>query len=180
MARGAHLGILAPEGRRVETGTMRVEPAASDRGVAGKAVTLGMARDAAFEVLSCSLAVSQEERPLGVVVPRIQRAPRGQSGLDVAACAELTRVMAITTAGLARVGGRWVKGEKAGRVIARRGVGGIGTVTIEALGTDVATFTRVRPRIRHRPMELGEIGAMRDGAHPSHIRPLSPARPGDR
>jgi hypothetical protein len=65
---GTHLRVLPPERRRIEARTMRVEPAASQRRVAGETVTLGMAGDAALEVLSRRLAVAQQERPLGVVV----------------------------------------------------------------------------------------------------------------
>ena len=77
MTGGAGLGVLPLQRRRIESGTVRIEPPSALSRVAGQTVPLGMAGDAALEILSSGLAVAEKERSLGIVVARVERSSRG-------------------------------------------------------------------------------------------------------
>ena len=95
MAGGAGLGVLPLQRRRIEPGTVRIEPPSALSRVAGKTVPLGMAGDAALEILSRRLTVTQQERALGIVIPRAERSFRGETGAHVTVGAKLSRIVAI-------------------------------------------------------------------------------------
>ena len=103
MAGCTSLGVLPSERSGIETRTVGIEPPASQGRVAGEAVSLGMAGYAALEILSSRLAVAQDERLLGIVVSRVERAFRGEPGAHVTVGAKLACIMAIAAAGLPRI-----------------------------------------------------------------------------
>jgi hypothetical protein len=140
---------------------MGVEPPPSERRVAGETVPLGMAGDTALEALSSRLTMSQNERPFGVVVPRVERCLCGEAGIHVTAGTELTRTMAIATARLARIRRRRMAPKEAGRVVARGRVGRIWPMTVETLGAHMAAATGLGTGIGNRPVLLGEICPVR-------------------
>ena len=67
MAGGAGLGVLPPECSGVETRTVGIEAPTPCRGVAGKAVSLGMTGDTALQILAGGLSVIKEEGLLCIV-----------------------------------------------------------------------------------------------------------------
>ena len=174
MADRTGLGVLSPERFWIEPGTVGINPPSPGRGVTGEAVSLGMTRHTALQVLPSGLAVPQGEGAFGVVKPGVQRASTREAGLDVAVGAELTGVVAIATAGLPGIGRSWMAGEESGGVVARRRVGRVGAVAVEALGPDVTAFARLRPGIGNGTMDLGKIRAMRGWASPPYYGTLSP------
>jgi hypothetical protein len=180
MTCSARLGILALECRGVETRPVGVEPPATLCRMASEAVTLGMARDTALEVLPSSLPVSQHEGPFGVMIPGVERSTCREAGVHVALGTELTRIMAVATARLSRISRRRVPPKEAGRMIARRRVGGIWPVTVETLGPDMAAVTRLGARIGNRPMLLGEIRSVRGRPFSYNHRASAAPRSGSR
>jgi hypothetical protein len=180
VTRGTHLRVLPPERCRIEARTMGVEPAASHRRVTGETVTLGMAGDAALEVLSRRLAVAQQERPLGIVVSRVERPFRGEPGVHVTVGAKLTRVVAIATAGLPGICRGGMTREKAGRMVAGRRIGSVGPVAVETLRANMAAAAGLRARICDGTMQLGKIITVRSWTLPLDHGALPPARAGGR
>jgi hypothetical protein len=178
VTRRTHLRVLPPEGCRIEAWTMGVEPAASQRRVAGETVPLGVARHAALEVLSRRLTVAQEERALGVVVSRAERSFGGEPRAHVTVGAELAGIVAIAAARLTGVCRSRMAGEEAGRMVAWRRVGRIGSVAVETLGPDMAAAAGLRPRVGHGTMQLGKISPMRSGTRPVDHGAFAPARAG--
>ena len=176
----AHLRVLPPERRRIETRTVGVEPAASQRRVAGETVTLGMAGDAALEILSRRLAVAQQERPLSIVVSRVERPFRGEPGVHVTVGAKLTRVVAIATAGLPGICRGGMTREKAGRMVAGRRIASVGPVAVETLRANMAAATGLRARICDGTMQLRKIITVRSWALPVDHGALAPTWAGDR
>ena len=85
VACGAHRGVLAAKGLRIEPGAMRIEPAPTLGGVAAETVPLRVTGDAALQILAGSLAVIQEELRLGVVVARSPQAIGGAEAGDAPA-----------------------------------------------------------------------------------------------
>jgi hypothetical protein len=61
MAGRAHLRIFPSECGRIEARSVRIEASASQCRVTGKAITLGMTRDAALQVLSGCLTMAQQK-----------------------------------------------------------------------------------------------------------------------
>ena len=176
VTRGTHLRVLPPERRRIETRTVGVEPAASQRRVAGETVTLGMAGDAALEILSRRLAVAQQERPLSIVVSRVERPFRGEPGVHVTVGAKLTRVVAIATAGLPGICRGGMTREKAGRMVAGRRIASVGPVAVETLRANMAAATRLRASICDGTVHLGEVIAVGSWARPVDHGALAAAR----
>jgi len=72
----ARLRVLAPERLRIEARPVRVEPPAAYHRMAGETIPLGMARDAALQVLPRRLAMIQREKLLRIVVAAVQRSLR--------------------------------------------------------------------------------------------------------
>jgi len=142
VARDAHLGIAPAQPDGVEAGTVRVEPeAASHRRVTGRAIPLHVAGDTRLERLPRRLAVPEDERRAAVVKGGAAKGPsRIQSGLGVAADAELLGVVAIAAGGLARVRGSGMPDQEAGGMVipAPGRLRGIRAVTGEAVGLHVA------------------------------------------
>src|SRR5688572_10987039 len=101
MASGTHLRVLAPECRRIEAGSMRIEATATLGRVAAEAVPFGVTGDAALQVLARRLPVTQQKRPLRVVVPGVQCPSSTQPGLHMAVGAELSSVVAVAATGFA-------------------------------------------------------------------------------
>ena len=157
MAGRTHLRILPPERGRIEARPVGIEAPASQRRMAGQTIAFGMTGDAALQILSRRLTVPQEEGTAGIMIPGVQLSSSAQAGIHVTISAELGAVVAVAAVGLARVGRRWVPGEKARRVIARRRIGGVRAVAVEALWTHMTALARLRPAVRHRPMYFGKI-----------------------
>lgn len=160
MAGRAHLRILPSERGRIEPWPVRTEASASERRMAGETVALRMTRDATLQILPRRLTVAQEKGAPRIVIPCVQLSSSAQSGIHVAVSTELGVVVTVAAVGLPRVGRSWVPGEKAGRVITRRRVGGVGAVAVEALWTHMTALARLRPAVRHRPVNFGKILAM--------------------
>ena len=136
---------------------MGIEATASQCRVAGETVPFGMTGDAALQILTRRLTMPQEKGTPRIVITCVQVSSRAQPGVHVAVSAELRVVVAVAAVGLPGVGRSWVPGEKAGRVITRRRVGGIRAVAVEALWTHMTALARLRPAVRHRPMDFGKI-----------------------
>ena len=134
MTRGTHRGILAAEGLRVEPGAVRVEIAASNSGVAGETVPLGMTGDAALQILTSGLTMVQKELRLGIVVPRASQAvPGAQPGADVTVGAELRLVVAVGAGLVSRVCRGRMGRQESGRMVPGARIRRVGPVTIQAL-----------------------------------------------
>jgi hypothetical protein len=69
VTRRTHLRVLPPERRGIESGTVRIEPSSPLSRVTGETVPLGMAGDAALEILSRRLAVAQQDDRLASWYP---------------------------------------------------------------------------------------------------------------
>jgi hypothetical protein len=117
---------------------MRIEPPATNSGVAGQAVALGVAGHAALQALPSGLTVAQKEEFFGIVIAGLQLSASAQTGLHVTVGAELPSVVAVAAAGFPGVRRSRVAGKEAGGVIARSGIGGIRPVAVEALGPHMA------------------------------------------
>ena len=76
MTYGTRLRVLAPQGLRIEAGPVWVEPPAANHRMTGETIPLGMASDAALQVLPRRLAMIQGEELLRIVVAAIQRSLR--------------------------------------------------------------------------------------------------------
>jgi len=163
VAGGAGLRVLPPQGFRIESRSVRVKSLSRESRVAGEAIPLRMATDAALQILPRGLAMPEQEVLLGVMIAGVQRALGTEPGLDVAVGAELSGIVAVAAAGLAGVGRSRVAGEESGRVVARRGIRRIRPVTVEALGTHMAAFAGLRLAVRHRAVNLGKILPVRRG-----------------
>ncbi len=157
MADSTRLSILPSQRGRIEPGPMGVEATAAECRMAGKTITFRMTGDAALEILSCCLTMPQEKGTPRIVIPRVQLSSSAQSSIHVAISTELGVVVAVAAVGLPRVRRSWVSGEKARRVISWRRVSGVGAVAVEALWTHMTALARLRPAVRHRPMDFGEI-----------------------
>ena len=72
----ARLRVLAPERLRIEAGPVRVEPPAAYHRMTGETIPLGMAGDAALQILPRRLAMIQGEELLRIVVAPIERSLR--------------------------------------------------------------------------------------------------------
>lgn len=167
MAGGARLGVLAPEGCRIESWPVGIEAPTPQRGMAGEAVALGMAGHTAFQVLACGLSVIQEKGLLRIMKAAApKQAGRDQSRADMAVGAELSLVVAVVARAFPAVCCGGMYGEKAGRMVPRRCIGPARPVTLEALRPSVAGGARLGPRGRGSWVALGEVQAMR-------FRPLS-------
>ena len=180
VTRGTHLRVLPPERRRIETRTMGVEPAASQRRVAGQTAPLGMAGHTALEILSRRLAVAQQERPLGIVVSRVERSSRGEPGAHVTVSTKLTRVVAIAAARLPGIGCSGMTREETDRMIAGRRIGCVGPVAVETLRADMAATTGLRPRVGDGTMQPGKIITVRSRTLPVDHGALAAAGTGGR
>ena len=154
MAGGARLGVLPPERSGIETRTVGIEAPTPQRRVAGETVPLGMAGDAVLEILSRRLAVAQEERPLGIVVASVERSLRREPGAEVTVGAKLACVVAIAAARLTGIGRNGMTREEAGRMVAGRGIGGVGPVAVETLRADMTAAAGLRPRVGNGTMHF--------------------------
>ena len=92
MTRRTHLRVLGPHRFGVEVRTMRVHGR-----VTPQTVTFDVARNACLEILPGRLAMSARKTGLRVVIPRSDTTYRRQACLDVAALAELRRIVAVST-----------------------------------------------------------------------------------
>lgn len=180
VTRRTHLRVLPPERRRIEPRTMGVEPPPAQSRVAGETVTLGMAGDAALEILSRRLAVAQQERPLGIVVSRVERPFRREPGVHMTVGAKLTRVVAIAAARLPGICRGGMTREEAGRMVAGRRIGCVGPVAVETLRSDMAAAAGLRARICDGTVQLGKIIAVGSRARPVDHGALAAARAGGR
>lgn len=180
VAGGTHLRVLASQRGRIEAWPVGIETPATLCRVAGKAVALRMAGNAALQILAGGLSMTQEEDSLGIVITAVELPLSAEPALDVAVGAELARVVAVTAGGLSRVGRRGVAGEEPRRVIARCRIGRIGTVTVETLGAHVTPLARCRPSIGDGTVGVGEVQAVRCRPSSPDIRPFSSPRSSDR
>jgi len=169
VAGGADIGVLAPQPRRVEAGTVRVDVPTADGGVAGQTITLDMAPYARLQTLPRRLAVACDEELLGIVVASPQRPSRHQPRRGVAARTEAPDVVAVTARGLPRVGRRGVAGEKTDGVIPRRS-GRLGAMALETVGPDVTPGAGRRRRGRRAGVAVGEVRPVRGGRLPPRDR----------
>ena len=106
--------------------------------MAGQTIAFRMTCDAALQVLSCRLAMPQEKGTPRIVISCVQLSSSAQPRIHVAISTELGVVVAVAAVGLPGVGRSWMPGEKAGRVITRRRVGGVRAVAVEALWAHMA------------------------------------------
>ena len=180
MADGTRLGVLPPERSGIETRTVRIEPPSPQSRVAGETVPLGMAGHAALEILSRRLAVAKKERPLGIVVSRVERSSRGEPGAHVTVGAKLGRIVAVAAAGLPRICRGGMTREEARGMVAGRRIGSVGPMAVEALRADMAAAAGLRPRIGDRTVQLGKIITVRSGALPPDHGAFAAARSGGR
>ena len=160
MADSASLRILPSECACIEARPMGIEATASQCRVAGETVPFGVTGDAALQILTRRLTMPQEKGTPGIVITCVQLSSSAQPGIHVAVSTELRVVVAVAAIRFPRVGRSWVPGEKARRVITRRRIGGVGAVAVEALWTHMTALARLRPAVRHRPMDFGKILAM--------------------
>jgi len=161
MAGGAGLGVLPPECSGIEARTVRIEAPASQRRVAGKTVSLGMAGDAAFQVLARGLSMIEEEGLLRIMkADAPEPAGGGESRADMAVGAELGLVVALTARAFPtkRCGG--MRRQEAGRMVPRRCIGRAGTMALETGRPGMAGGAALRPRGSGSSVALGEVQAM--------------------
>lgn len=162
MTRCACLRVLPPERSRIEPRAVGIEAPTPQRGMAGEAVSLRMARDAAFQVLACGLSVIEEKSLLCIMKAAApKQAGRDQSGADMAIGAELGLVVAVVARGFPTVRCGGMCGEKAGWMVPWRCIGRAGPVTLQALRPSVAGGARLGSRGRGSCVALGEVQAMR-------------------
>jgi len=161
MTRNAHGRIFRPHPRRVEAGPVWIEPeAAAYRGMTRGAITLRVARGARFKTLPRGLPVSQAEIAKCVVVTFLANSRgRDESGLLVAALAELRRVMAVAAIRVSCVRRTRVTCKEVLRVVAGP-PRTVRAVTLETHGSLVARLTRPGARARERAMALPEFRRM--------------------
>lgn len=148
VAGGAGLGILPLQRPGIEPGAVGIEPLSRPSRVAAEVVALRVAGDTALEILPRRLAVAQDEPLLGIVESRIEPPSRGEPGAHVTVGAKLPGVVAITAARLPAICRGGVAREEAGRMIARRGVRGVGPVAVETLRPDMTAATGRWPSAR--------------------------------
>src|SRR5215475_2941924 len=99
---------------------MGIERPAGDGGVTLETVPLRVTRDAGFQTLSRRLSMPGAEGSIRVVVSRIHRPTRYQSGLLMAAGAELRVVVAVAAIGFSGVSRGRVASQESRSVIACR------------------------------------------------------------
>jgi hypothetical protein len=173
---GAGLGVLPPERSGVETRTVGIEVATPCRGVARKAVTLGMTGDAALEILAGGLSVIKEEGLLRIMEARAPKpAGRDQSRADMAVGAELGLAVTLAAGAFPTVRGGGMGGEEAGRMVSRRCVGRAGTMALETGRPSVAGGAGLRPRGSESGVGLGEVQAMGFRSPPLDLGPFAAA-----
>ena len=161
MTGGTGLGILALERCGIETRAVGIEAPAPGRGVAGKAVPLGMTGDAALQILAGRLSVIEGEGLLRVMkADAPKRTARDQSRADMAIGAELGLAVALVAGAFPTVRGGRMGREEAGRMVPRRCVGRAGTMALETGRPGVAGGTGLRPRGSGSGVGLGEVQAM--------------------
>jgi hypothetical protein len=161
MAGGTGLGILPAERFGIETRTVGIEAPAPCRGVAGKAVSLGMTGYTALQILAGRLSVIEDEGLLGIMKADAPKSTGGdQSRADMAIGAELGLAVALVTGAFPTVCCGGVGREEAGRVVARRCIGRAGTMALETGRPRVARGAGLRPRGRGSGVGLGEVQAM--------------------
>jgi len=104
---------------------VRAESPPADHRVAGEAVTLDMAGDAALQRLPRCLPVPDEEVAIAVVISAgaQQRAPGGNSRLIVTALAEFAGIVALGARPGARVRVGGMPGQVTGRMVTRAPAG---------------------------------------------------------
>ena len=164
VAGGAHRRVLAPQRSRIEAGTVRVESPAAHGRVAGQAVALGVAGDAALQILACRLTVIEQEGLLGVVIAAVSKlAGRDEAGVQVAVGAELPLVVAVAAGALPAVGRGRVTGEEARRVVARRRGSRVRPVAGQAGRTGVACAAALGTGRGRLGVQLGKIEPVRGG-----------------
>jgi hypothetical protein len=103
MADGAGLRILPFERACIEARPVGIEATPSERRVAGETVSFRMTRNAALQVLPGRLAMPQEERTPGIMIPGVQLSSCAQPRIHVAVSTELRVVVAVAAVGLTRV-----------------------------------------------------------------------------
>ena len=143
--------------------------------MAGQAVPFGVTGYAALQVLPGRLAVAQEKRLLGIVVSCVESPSGGEPGTHMTVCTKLARIMTVAAAGLSGICRGWMTGEEAGRMVAGGRIRSVGSMTVEALRTDMATAAGLRPRVRGGTMPIRKIGTVRSRPGPADHGTLSPA-----
>ncbi|HZA98112.1 MAG TPA: hypothetical protein VE399_05000, partial [Gemmatimonadales bacterium] len=129
--------------------------------MAGEAVAFGVAGDAALEILPRSLAVTQEERPLSIVVASVQLPPGAEAAPHVTISAELALVVAVSAGGLAGVGGSRMPGQEPCRVVPGGGIRRVRAMAVETLRLHVTPLAGARPRVGGGAVNVGEVQTMR-------------------
>ena len=146
MAGSTRLGVLPPERSGIETRTVGIEAPTPYRGVAGKAVSLGVAGDAALEVLACGLSVIEGEGLLRIMKADAPKPTgRDQSSADMAVGAELGLAVALVAGAFPTVRCGWMCREEARRMVPRRCIGRARTMALETGGPSVAGGAGLRP-----------------------------------
>jgi len=165
---GAHRWVLAAQRSRIEAGTVRVESPAADSRVAGQAVALGMAGDAALQILACRLTVIEQEGLLGVVIAPVSKpGGRDEAGVQVAVGAELPLVVAVAAGALTAVGRRRVSGEEAHWVVARCRGSRVRPVAGQTGWTGVAGAATLGTGRGRLGVHLGKVEPVRGGPLPA-------------
>ena len=139
-----------------------------------------MAGHTALEILSRRLAVAQQERPLGIVVSRVERPLCGEPGVHVTVGAKLARIVAIAAAGLPGICRGGMTGKEAGRMVAGCRIGGIGPVAVETLRANMTAATGLRARVCDGTVLLGKITAVGSWGRSIDHGALAAARAGGR
>ena len=146
----------------------------------GETIPLGMAGNAAFQVLAGSLAVIQEEELFGVVIAAAERGAGRHAGLQVTVGAELSGIVAIGAASFAGVSRGRMAGEEPRRVVSGSGVRRVRPMTVQTLRPDMAAIAALGSGSGRRAMDLGKIRSMRRRPLAPDDRPPSPAGPSHR
>jgi hypothetical protein len=176
MADSTRLGVLPLECSGIETRTVRIEAPTPCRGVADKAVSLGMASYTGLQVLACGLSVIEGEGLLRIMKADAPKpAGRDQSSADMAVGAELGLAVALVAGAFPTVRCGGMGREEAGRMVSRRCIGRAGTMALETGRPSVAGGAGLRPRRSGSCVALGEVQAMGFRSPPLDLGPLAAA-----
>ena len=146
MTGGTGLGILPLERSGIETRAVGIEAPAPCRGVAGKAVSLGMTGYTALQILAGRLSMIKGEGLLGIMKADAPKSTgRDQSRADMAVGAELGLAVALVAGAFPTVRRGGMGREEAGRMVSRRCVGRAGTMALETGRPSVTGGAGLRP-----------------------------------
>ena len=176
MTGGTGLGILPLERSGIETRAVGIEAPAPCRGVAGKAVSLGMTGYTALQILAGRLSMIKGEGLLGIMkADAPKRTARDQSRADMAIGAELGLAVALVAGAFPTVRCGGMGREEAGRMVSRRCIGRVGTMALETGRPSMAGGAGLRPSRSGSGVAPGEVLAMGLRSPPLDLGPLAAA-----